>query len=470
MRRIVSLAALCVVLLPVLPEGPASLTPAPMGALAAAQAVPATTGVPTPPIPLERPLVVPAALDTNTRGWSTVSGGSAMPASLDLSGDLLTAYSTAAALAPSGCRMPVSLLAAIGQVESGNLAGHRLDASHRVVPAILGPVLDGHGVSAVRDTDKGRLDGSSRWDRALGPLQLTPASWRVAGVDVDGDGRRDPQNIYDAAGAVMVYLCTGERDLGTTAGLRSGVLSFNHSLAYLKQVLAWKTIFDRSDLTLLTPTPLSFGAWAAPRVSAAAAAVSVSAALPRAAHAARLAARARAAAARSRRAPVRSAAAPNSLSPQTPETPQTLQTPQTPQTPGNVSEPPVRSAPTPAQTPTKVPGPTSGPTTSEPAPRHPADSPGGSPAGTAGVPASGPVQPLPPCPVLDPDSPEAPADLGATAVPPAPPTAVPSATPPGAAVTSPGVAAVCTPVLDPVTGLPVDPSVPQTGTNQPQSN
>ena len=162
----------------------------------------------------EKALVVQAALSSNTRGWARGSG--AVPdAEQGIRPELVDAYTLAVALAPTECHLSLSLLAAIGQVESGNLAGQRIDAQHRVVPGVLGPVLNGSEYAAIPDTDNGRWDGHRTWDRALGPLQLLPASWRVAGMDADGDGRRDPQNVYDAAGAAMVYLCDGGRDLGT---------------------------------------------------------------------------------------------------------------------------------------------------------------------------------------------------------------------------------------------------------------
>ena len=209
----------------------------------------------------EKALVVQAALSSNTRGW-THGSGAAPESDQGIRPELVDAYTLAVALAPAGCNLSLSLLAAVGQVESGNLAGQRIDAQHRVVPGVLGPVLDGTEYAAIPDTDNGRWDGHRTWDRALGPLQLLPASWRVAGMDADGDGQRDPQNVYDAAGAAMVYLCDGGRDLGTRKGLEEAVLSYNHSRDYLRLVLAWKTVFDTADVTGLGSTP-SFGAWAA---------------------------------------------------------------------------------------------------------------------------------------------------------------------------------------------------------------
>ena len=132
---------------------------------------------------------------------------------------LLAAYRQAVAGAPPACHLPISLLAAIGQVESGSLAGRSLDNAHRAVPPVLGPVLDGGGTAAISDTDGGRLDGDSRWDRAVGPMQFIPGSWAAFGVDGDGDGRADPQNVYDATAAAASYLCAGGRDLALASDL-----------------------------------------------------------------------------------------------------------------------------------------------------------------------------------------------------------------------------------------------------------
>lgn len=156
---------------------------------------------------------------------------------------LLAAYRQAVAGSPPACHLPVSLLAAIGQVESASLAGRSIDATHRAVPPVLGPVLDGAGTAAIRDTDGGRLDGNSRWDRAVGPMQFIPSTWAMFGIDGDGDGRADPQNVYDATASAAGYLCAGGRDLALASGLRSAILSYNHSTAYLATVLSWQQRF-----------------------------------------------------------------------------------------------------------------------------------------------------------------------------------------------------------------------------------
>jgi len=151
---------------------------------------------------------------------------------------LLEAYRKAVAGAPPSCHLPLSLLAAIGQVESGSLAGRSIDAAHRAVPPVFGPVLDGVSFAAIRDSDGGRLDGNAAWDRAVGPMQFIPGTWATFGVDGDGNGQADPQNVYDATASAVGYLCAGGRDLALASGLQSAILSYNHSTAYLSSVLA----------------------------------------------------------------------------------------------------------------------------------------------------------------------------------------------------------------------------------------
>ncbi len=174
-------------------------------------------------------------------------------AALEVAEPLLQAYRTAALVVSPACHLPVSLLAAIGQVESGNLAGHRLDARHRAVPRVIGPALDGDPFGRVPDTDDGVLDGDRKWDRAVGPMQFLPATWIAYAVDLDGDGRLDPQDVEDAAGSAAVYLCQSGGDLAEPASLRTAVLTYNHSRAYLRLVLAWMAAYDEAGLTAGSP-------------------------------------------------------------------------------------------------------------------------------------------------------------------------------------------------------------------------
>ncbi len=138
-----------------------------------------------------------------------------------------------------GCGLPWQLLAAIGKVESGQASGGRVDARGTTLAPILGPALDGNGFALIRDTDAGAYDGDRTFDRAVGPMQFIPSTWAAWGADGNGDGRRDPNNIYDAALTAGHYLCAGSRDLTRRADLDRAILSYNRSDTYLRTVLSW---------------------------------------------------------------------------------------------------------------------------------------------------------------------------------------------------------------------------------------
>lgn len=135
------------------------------------------------------------------------------------------------------CAIGWNTLAGIGWVESrhGSYGGSRLDESGLVTPRILGPRLDGDGVAAIADTDGGNLDGDDRWDRAVGPLQFIPETWRRWGADGDADGTRDPNHIDDAALAAARYLCRSG-PMATETAWRDAVFTYNPLTRYIDDV------------------------------------------------------------------------------------------------------------------------------------------------------------------------------------------------------------------------------------------
>ena len=165
----------------------------------------------------------------------------------------LSAYQRAAQVidaADKGCNIDWTLVAAIGRVESnhGRYGGNTLDANGVSRPGIYGIPLDGsNGTSKIADTDAAQYDNDPQYDRAVGPMQFIPSTWSVVGVDGDGDGKRDPQDIDDAALATAVYLCSGDEDLSTPQGQRSAVYRYNHSQEYVNLVLSIMRAYAEGD-------------------------------------------------------------------------------------------------------------------------------------------------------------------------------------------------------------------------------
>lgn len=114
-------------------------------------------------------------------------------------------------------------------------------------------MLDGEEFAAIVDTDGGALDGNLEWDRAVGPMQFIPSSWKIYGLDGNGDGVLDPHNLYDAAYAAAEHLCRGFSGLQNQNTYRSALLGYNRSVVYGSDVIAAQLRY-RSAVEL-APTP-----------------------------------------------------------------------------------------------------------------------------------------------------------------------------------------------------------------------
>lgn len=106
-------------------------------------------------------------------------------------------YRAAAITCPG---MDWTLLAAVGQVESGN--------GRNVGPSSAG---------------------------ALGPMQFMPGTFAIYGVDGDGDGRRDPFSPADAIYSAARYLCSG--GAGSPSGVSAALFQYNRAQWYVDLVL-----------------------------------------------------------------------------------------------------------------------------------------------------------------------------------------------------------------------------------------
>ncbi len=192
------------------------------------------------PEPLPFPSLDPTALDL-AAPLLTTPGSRAIPPRV------LAAYQAAArtmrAERPS-CHMSWPLIAGIGRIESGHARGGDVDAKGTTLTPILGPALTGEGNFAlIRDSDDGKMDTDTVYDRAVGPMQFLPGTWSGLGRDANGDGKADPNNVADAALATAGYLCLGGGDMLDREDLLAAVFRYNRSWEYVSHVLAWAGVY-----------------------------------------------------------------------------------------------------------------------------------------------------------------------------------------------------------------------------------
>ncbi|MFD4291766.1 lytic transglycosylase domain-containing protein [Rhodococcus sp. NPDC058532] len=197
------------------------------------QNIPPLPGAALPPIDVDGP----GRTADQLAGWAA-----ALSEETGVSATALEAYGYAAAVMARSrpdCGIAWTTIAGIAGVESrhGTHRGARVAADGTVAPAIRGIPLDGGpGVAEIPDTDGGVMDGDPVHDRAMGPLQFIPETWVRWGVDANGDGVVDPDNIDDAALTAGRYLCARGGDLNGEAGWRQALMAYNLSGQYLLDV------------------------------------------------------------------------------------------------------------------------------------------------------------------------------------------------------------------------------------------
>ena len=90
------------------------------------------------------------------------------------------------------CKLPWFLLAGIGRIESGHAATATSTSTEtRVRRSWALPRRDAGG-----QRRHPRCAGNGA--RAMGPMQFIPSTWASWGSDANGDGKADPQNVFDA--------------------------------------------------------------------------------------------------------------------------------------------------------------------------------------------------------------------------------------------------------------------------------
>ena len=157
------------------------------------------------------------------------------------------------AVSDPSCKISWSLIAGIGRVESnhGRYGGSSISPSGLVSPPILGVLLDGSraGMARISDSDNGRYDGNTAFDRAVGPMQFLPGTWKMYG------GGADPQDMNAAALATGKYLCSGSGSLDNQPGRWAAVYRYNHSDSYVSLVLSLADSYASGHVTTFPSRP-----------------------------------------------------------------------------------------------------------------------------------------------------------------------------------------------------------------------
>ncbi|WP_051498993.1 lytic transglycosylase domain-containing protein [Nocardia sp. BMG51109] len=194
---------------------------------------PPGAGAPVPPIELD----APGRSAEQLREWADEqSDGLGIPSVA------LQAYGYAAAVMARSqpeCGVGWTTVAGIARVESkhGSHGSSRLGDDGAVSPPIRGVPLDGSpGVARIVDEAASAGVGEPVYVRAMGPFQFLPETWQRWGVDANGDGVADPDNIDDAALSAARYLCVSGGVLTTAEGWQRALLTYNQSTAYLNRV------------------------------------------------------------------------------------------------------------------------------------------------------------------------------------------------------------------------------------------
>jgi len=163
------------------------------------------------------------------------------------------------AVTDPGCGVSWNLLAGIGRIESSHANGGATDARGTAVRPIYGPVLDGSlpGNEIIVQSSQG---GRAVYARAMGPMQFLPGTWSRYASDGDGDGKADPQNLFDAALGAARYLCSGGLNLRNQAQVLTAILRYNNSMPYAQNVIGWAAAYTTGvapvDLPMITgPVP-----------------------------------------------------------------------------------------------------------------------------------------------------------------------------------------------------------------------
>lgn len=104
--------------------------------------------------------------------------------------------------------------------------------------AAVGKVECDHGQSPDPSCTQ---EGAENQAGAGGPMQFLASTWAAYGLDADGDGSADRWDPVDAVFSAANYL----RASGAPNDVPAALYAYNHSQAYVAQVLAWADVYQQ---------------------------------------------------------------------------------------------------------------------------------------------------------------------------------------------------------------------------------
>jgi len=177
-------------------------------------------------LPLALLLLVTAEPATG-QASTGLAGGPSVTALSDIPPNYLTLYMSAAQTCPG---LPWGVLAGIGTVESDNGQSNAVGVHY-----------------------------GANYAGAEGPMQFEPATFAEYKVVIDDNGVQD---IYDPADAIYTaaaMLCANGAASGTPAGIRQAIFAYNHSQAYVTDVLFWAAHYTVPAPSGAAATAIAFG-------------------------------------------------------------------------------------------------------------------------------------------------------------------------------------------------------------------
>ncbi len=171
-------------------------------------------------------LLLVSATATPSTAATGLAGGPSAVALADIPPSYLVLYLDAAQTCPG---LPWGVLAGIGTVESDN-----------------------------GQSDAPGVRSGANFAGAEGPMQFEPATFAAYAIDAQPSV---PPSVYDPADAIYTaaaMLCANGAASGTQAGISQAVFAYNHSQAYVADVLAWAARYATPAPGAAVATAISF--------------------------------------------------------------------------------------------------------------------------------------------------------------------------------------------------------------------